>query len=124
MPVAQLPRTRYANCGEMEIAYQVLGGGPTDLLILPGPAIPIDCVDAEPSMYRFHRRLASFTRLIRMDQRGIGLSSRIPSMEIIGPTFWAEDAIAVLDAVGSERATIFASGCGTPDGASCVLIAP
>src|SRR5690242_1612318 len=81
-----------------------------DLLILPGPLIPIDTVDQEPSMYRFHRRLASFSRVIRFDQRGIGLSSRVPSMDMIGPKSWAQDAIAVMNAVGSERVTIFAPG--------------
>jgi class 3 adenylate cyclase len=93
----------------MDIAYQVLGdGGPTDLLVLPGPFVPIGSIDDEPSMYRFHRRLASFCRVIRFDHRGIGLSSRVPSMNLLGPKFWAEDAIAVMDAVGCERATIFA----------------
>jgi class 3 adenylate cyclase len=94
----------------MDIAYQVFGDGPIDLLVLPGPLIPIDTVDAEPSMYRFHRRLASFSRVIRFDQRGIGLSSRVPSVDMIGPKSWAHDAIAVMDAVGCERATIFAPG--------------
>jgi class 3 adenylate cyclase/pimeloyl-ACP methyl ester carboxylesterase len=106
--VAQVPRTRYAKCGDIDIAYQVFGDGPIDLLVLPGPSIPIDSVDDQPSMYRFHRRLASFSRVIRFDQRGIGLSSRVPSLDMIGPKFWAEDAIAVLDAVGSEQATVFA----------------
>jgi class 3 adenylate cyclase len=94
----------------MDIAYQVFGDGPIDLIVLPGPLIPIDCVDLEPSMYRFHRRLASFCRVIRFDQRGIGLSSRVPSVDMIGPESWAHDAIAVMDAVGCERATIFAPG--------------
>jgi len=53
----------------MDIAYQVLGDGPIDLLVLPGPLIPIDTIDAEPSMYRFHRRLTSFSRVIRLDLR-------------------------------------------------------
>jgi class 3 adenylate cyclase len=92
----------------MDIAYQVLGNGPTDLLVMPGPFVPIGSIDDEPSMYRFHRRLASFCRVIRFDHRGIGLSSRVPSMNLLGPKFWAEDAIAVMDAVGSEQATIFA----------------
>ena len=92
----------------MDIAYQVFGDGPVDLLVLSGPSIPIDSVDAEPSMYRFHRRLASFSRVIRFDPRGLGLSSRVPSAGMIGPEFWAEDAIAVMDAAGSEQATIFA----------------
>jgi class 3 adenylate cyclase len=108
--VAPVPRTRYASCGEIDIAYQVFGDGPTDLLLLPGPSIPIDSVDAEPSMYRFHRRLASFARVIRLDQRGIGMSSRVPSLDTIGPDYWAADVIAVMDAVGCERATIVAPG--------------
>ncbi|MFY9766172.1 MAG: adenylate/guanylate cyclase domain-containing protein, partial [Mycobacterium sp.] len=82
--MAQFPRTRYASCSEVDIAYQVLGDGPNDLLVLPGPSIPIDTIDAEPSMYRFHRRLASFSRVIRLDQRGVGMSSRV-SRDVIGP---------------------------------------
>ena len=101
------PRTRYASCAESDIAYQVIGDGPLDLVLLPGPSIPIDCIDAEPSMYRFHRRLASFARVIRLDQRGIGLSSRV-SRDMIGPKFWAKDVIGVMNAVGCERATIVA----------------
>jgi class 3 adenylate cyclase len=93
----------------MDIAYQVLGDGP-DLLVVPGPMISVDSIDSEPSLYRFHRRLASFARLIRFDQRGMGASSRGPSIDMIGPRFWAEDALAVMDAAGCEQATIFGSG--------------
>jgi class 3 adenylate cyclase len=110
--VAQFPRTRYAKCGgpdlQLDIAYQVFGDGLIDLLMLPGPSIPIDTIDAEPSMYRFHRRLASFSRVIRFDFRGVGLSSRVPSLEVLGPRFWAKDAIAVMDAVGCTQASILA----------------
>ncbi len=80
-----------------------------DLVLLPGPSIPLDSIDAEPSMYRFHRRLASFARVIRLDQRGIGLSSRVP-VDMLGPKFWAKDVIGVMNAVGCERATIVAPG--------------
>ncbi|RFZ64018.1 hypothetical protein DL240490_02607 [Mycobacterium marinum] len=54
------PRTRYARCGDLDIAYQVIGDHPIDLLVIPGASIPVDTIDSEPSMYRFHRRLASF----------------------------------------------------------------
>ncbi|MGF2952219.1 adenylate/guanylate cyclase domain-containing protein [Mycobacterium sp. THU-M116] len=108
--MAPVTRTRYASCGEIDIAYRVFGDGPVDLLVLPGPFIPIDCVDGEPSMYRFHRRLASFARVIRFDQRGIGLSSPVPSPDMIGPEAWANDAIAVMNAVGCARATVLAPG--------------
>jgi class 3 adenylate cyclase len=108
--VAQAPRTRYASRGDLDIAYQVLGEGPSDLVVMPGPFIPIDSIDDEPSMYRFFRRLASFSRVIRFDHRGMGMSSRIGSADTITTSCWAEDVITVMDAVGCERATIFGSG--------------
>lgn len=108
--MAQAPRTRYAKCGDLDIAYQVLGDGPTDLLVLPGPFVAIDSIDAEPGLYRFHRRLASFARVIRFDQRGMGASSRNLSNTMMGPKFWAEDALAVMDAAGCEQATVLGSG--------------
>jgi class 3 adenylate cyclase/pimeloyl-ACP methyl ester carboxylesterase len=110
------PRIRYAKCGDIDIAYQVFGEGPVDLVLLAGPSIPIDSIDAEPSLYRFYRRLASFSRVIRFDFRGMGLSSRVPSLEMIGPKFWAEDAIAVMDAVGCERAAILATSYNAMSG--------
>ncbi|MGB0972185.1 MAG: adenylate/guanylate cyclase domain-containing protein [Mycobacterium sp.] len=104
----QAPRTQFASCGDTDIAYQVVGDGPTDLLVVSGPSIPVDSVDDDPSMFRFHRRLASFSRLIRFDQRGEGSSSRAP-LDALGPKHWAQDALSVLNAVGSEEATILAS---------------
>ena len=94
----------------MDIAYQVIGDGAHDLVVLPPGLIPIDSIAAEPSMNRFHQRLASFCRVIRFDYRGTGLSSRVRSIDVIEPQFWAEDAIAVMDAVGCPKATIFVSG--------------
>jgi class 3 adenylate cyclase/pimeloyl-ACP methyl ester carboxylesterase len=114
--VAQAPRIRYAKCGDMDIAYQVFGEGPLDLVLLAGPSIPIDAVDSEPSLHRFYRRLSSFSRVIRFDFRGMGLSSRLPSLEMIGPKFWAEDAIAVMDAVGCEQAAILATSYNAMSG--------
>jgi class 3 adenylate cyclase len=108
--VAQATRTRYAKCGDLDIAYQVIGDGPVDLVVLPGPFISFDSIDAEPALYRFHRRLASFARVIRFDQRGMGASSRPRSSGEIGPRVWAEDALAVMDAAGCEQATILGSG--------------
>lgn len=114
--MAQAPRIRYAKCSDMDIAYQVLGDGPVDLVLLAGPSIPIDAIDAEPSLYRFYRRLASFSRVIRFDFRGMGLSSRVPSLEMIGPKFWAEDAIAVMDAVGCGQVAVLATSYNAMSG--------
>ena len=100
----------------MDIAYQVFGEGPLDLVLLAGPSIPIDSIDAEPSLSRFYRRLASFSRVIRFDFRGMGLSSRVPTLEMIGPKFWAEDAIAVMDAAGCEQVAILATSYNAMSG--------
>jgi class 3 adenylate cyclase len=109
-------RTRYAKCGDADIAYQVLGNGPRDLLLFTGAIIPIECMDEEPSMARFQRRLASFGRLIRFDQRGVGLSDRgSPSTPPTG-TDWVEDALTVLDAVGSGEVTVIAPYLSAAEG--------
>ena len=109
-------RTRYAKSGDVDIAYQVLGEGPIDLLLFTGALIPIECMDEEPSMARFQRRLATFGRLIRFDQRGVGLSDRgSPSGPPTGGD-WVQDALSVLDASGSERAVVLAPYLGAAEG--------
>ena len=109
-------RTRYAKAGDADVAYQVLGEGPVDLLLFTGAVVPIDCMDDEPSMARFQRRLSSFGRLVRFDGLGIGLSDRgSPSAP---PTVEqrVQAALAVLDAAGSERAAVLASFLDAPAG--------
>jgi class 3 adenylate cyclase len=110
------PETRYARSGDAHIAYQILGEGGPDLLYLSSGTISIDSIDEEPGFARFHRELASFSRLIRMDLRGVGLSDPIavpPSLEQ-----WVGDALAVLDAAGAERAAL----CGADEGALVAML--
>jgi class 3 adenylate cyclase len=112
------PETRYARSGDAHIAYQILGESGPDLLYLSSGTVSIDSIDEEPGFARFHRELASFSRLIRMDLRGVGLSDPIgpavpPSLEQ-----WVGDALAVLDAVGSERAAL----CGADEGALVAML--
>lgn len=102
------PRTRYARCGEIDLAYHVFGNGPHHLLTFAGNLLPIDSLDGQASMARFHRRLASFCQVVRFDQRGTGMSSHVPSTAALGPESWAEDALAVIDAIGAEQVTVFA----------------
>jgi class 3 adenylate cyclase/pimeloyl-ACP methyl ester carboxylesterase len=100
--------TKYAKSDGCDIAYQVIGNGQFDLLLLSGALIPFECMDDEPSLARFQRRIASFCRLIRFDRRGTGLSDRgNPSAP---PTVaqWVQDGIAVLDAAGSPSASVLA----------------
>jgi class 3 adenylate cyclase len=102
-------RTEYAKNGDVHLAYQVLGDGPLDLLVLEADFIPTDAWDEQPNLAHAIRRLASFSRLIRCDRRGIGCSDPItPSTP---PTLeqWMDDALAVLDAAGSESASVMAT---------------
>jgi class 3 adenylate cyclase len=104
--------THYAKRGNHHIGYQVLGDGPIDLLAFnTGCNVWIDR-DDEPHWSRFDRRLASFTRLIRFDPIGVGHSDPLPGGS--GPTIegWVQDAVAVLDAVGSLRAALFGVSAG------------
>jgi pimeloyl-ACP methyl ester carboxylesterase len=104
--------TRYAKSGEVNIAYQVAGEGPLDLVLVPGFVSHLE-LDWEESRYaHFLERLASFSRLIRFDKRGTGLSDRpggLPDLETR-----MDDVRAVLDAVGSERTTLFGYSEGGP----------
>jgi class 3 adenylate cyclase len=98
---------QYAKSGDRHVAYQVVGAGPVDLLAFNnGCTIWIDR-DDEPHWSRFDRRLASFSRLIRFDPGGLGLSDPLDNRS--GPTIElrVQDAVAVLDAVGSSRAALF-----------------
>src|SRR6266851_253176 len=100
---------RYANSGGAYVAYQVIGKGSRDLLVVMEGFISVDMMDDEPRMARCMARLGSFARLIRFDRRGIGLSD--PVSPTTPPTLeqWVGDAVAVLDAVDSERAIVLAS---------------
>src|ERR1700692_106356 len=106
------PDTRYAQSGDVNIAYQVLGDGPRDLVFVMGWVSNIEVFWEEPTLARFLTRLASFSRLILFDKRGTGLSDRVtdmPSLEV-----GMDDVRAVMDAVGSERAALFGVSEGGP----------
>jgi pimeloyl-ACP methyl ester carboxylesterase len=112
--MAEVPETRFAKLGNDRIAYQVVGEGPPDLLWLTGLGEPIDARWEFPPCASFIRRLASFSRLIMLDRRGVGASDPASSEALPRWEGWADDAMAVLDAVGSERATIMGASQGGP----------
>lgn len=101
------PRTQYARSGTVNIAYQVIGEGPFDLIYVPGWVSNIELAWDEPEYARFLHRLASFSRLIVFDKRGTGLSDRVPDDALPTLEQRIDDLRAVLDAVGSERAALF-----------------
>jgi class 3 adenylate cyclase/pimeloyl-ACP methyl ester carboxylesterase len=109
--------TRYARSGDAHIAYSVSGDGPIDVLVMSSYTISIDSYAEEPHVVAFDRRLASFCRLIRFDPRGIGSSDPMDLSVGVSIADMAQDALAVLDAVGSTRATLLAD-----DGAVVVAV--
>jgi pimeloyl-ACP methyl ester carboxylesterase len=98
------PKTSYAKSGDVNVAYQVLGDGPLDLVYVWGWISHLDFQWMDPTVAGFLRRLASFSRLIMFDKRGTGLSDPVGS----APGFEErmDDIRAVMDAVGSERASL------------------
>jgi class 3 adenylate cyclase len=106
----------YARSGDIFVAYQVIGDGERDLLLLMDGFIPIDTTDDEPRVSRAMRRLASFTRLIRFDRRGIGLSDPVSPSNPPTLEEWVQDALSVLDAAGATKAAVLASAETSPIG--------
>ena len=103
------PETRYVAVGDADVAYQVIGEGPKDLLFFYGLGSHIDLFWDNPVASRFIQRLASFCRMIIFDRRGTGASDSFARSAI--PTWeeWTDDVLAVLDAAGSHQAAIFAT---------------
>ena len=114
-PVATRPKTQYAtSTGGVNIAYQVIGEGPLDLVFVMGWVSHLEYSWKEPSFARFLTRLASFSRLILFDKRGTGLSDAVPLSELPTLEQRVTDLQAVMDAVGSERAALLGVSEGGP----------
>jgi pimeloyl-ACP methyl ester carboxylesterase len=108
-------QVKYAKSGDVHIAYRVFGDGPRDIVLIPGTASHVELYWEFPTSEYLLKRLSSFSRVIVFDKRGQGLSDRVGEQtleERIG------DVIAVMDAAGSERATI----CGWSEGGAMSLL--
>ena len=118
--VFTVPETMYARSGDVNIAYQVIGDAPLDLVFVMGWVSHLEYFWREPSFARFLLRLASFSRLILFDKRGTGLSDRVPINQLPTLEQRMDDVRAVMNAVGSERAAL----CGVSEGGPmCSLFA-
>jgi DNA-binding winged helix-turn-helix (wHTH) protein len=95
----RLPETMYARSGDVNIAYQVIGDAPLDLVFVMGWVSHLEYFWREPSFARFLLRLASFSRLILFDKRGTGLSDRVPINQLPTLEQRMDDVRAVMDAV-------------------------
>jgi pimeloyl-ACP methyl ester carboxylesterase len=104
--------TRYAQSGDVSIAYQVIGEGGLDVVLVPGAFTHLEHLQLEPRVVHLNQRLASFSRLITFDKRGTGLSDRTVAIPTLEQRM--DDVRAVMDAVGSERAALFGVSEGGP----------
>ena len=111
---AMVPTTHYAKSGDVHIAYQVVGEGPVDLVLVPGWISHLEYQWEDPPLARFLNRLASFSRLIVFDKRGTGLSDRVAESALPTLEQRMDDIRAVMDAVGSNRAAMFGISEGGP----------
>ena len=107
-----VPETKFTQSGEISIAYQIVGNGPLDLVIVPGFVSHLEQAWEDPSYSRFLMQLASFSRLILFDKRGTGLSDRISGIPTLEERM--DDVRAVMDSVDSEQAALFGISEGGP----------
>ena len=108
----KLPTTRYASSGDVSIAYQVAGHGSVDIIIVPGLFSHVEFLHEMPGYTVLLRRLCKYARVVTFDKRGQGLSDRIsgaPSLEQR-----MDDLRAIMSAIGSRRAVLFAFSEGCP----------
>jgi pimeloyl-ACP methyl ester carboxylesterase len=106
------PSVSYARSGDVNIAYQVIGDGPLDLVFVMGWVSHLEYFWREPRFARFLTRLASFTRLILIDKRGTGLSDRVAELPSLEQRM--DDVRAVMEAAGSRRAALLGVSEGGP----------
>jgi len=112
------PETRYALSDGVNIAYQVVGSGPFDLVYVPGWVSNVELMWEEPRLAGFLEHLSSFSRLIVFDKRGTGLSDPVPDEDLPSLERRMDDVRAVMDAAGSERAALLGHSEG---GNMCIL---
>ncbi len=111
-------RVQYANSGSVQLAFQVLGKGQQDLMIVPSYVSHLDVTWEEPRYAHFLNALSSFSRVIVFDKRGTGLSSRLAGVPSLEDRM--EDITSVMDAVGTRRASLLG---GSEGGMIAVLFA-
>ena len=116
--VLSVPETHYARSGDVNIAYQVIGNGPRDLVFIMGWVSHLEYFWAEPSFARFLHRLSTFSRLILIDKRGTGLSDRVTELPTLEQRM--DDVRAVMEHVGSSYAALMGVSEGGP---MCALFA-
>jgi pimeloyl-ACP methyl ester carboxylesterase len=106
------PQTRYAKSPGGKVAYQVVGDGPRDLVVVPGWFSHLDLLWENPLWRAFVTELGSFARVVLYDKRGTGLSDPVDGAPTLESR--ADDLLAVIDAAGSQRPALFGFSEGGP----------
>ena len=107
-----LPVTCYAQSGELNIAYQTMGSGPVDIMLIPGSISHVEFAHEMIGYTSFLRRLSAFARVVTFDKRGQGLSDRASGVAPLEQRM--DDVRAIMDEIGSQRATLFGFSEGCP----------
>jgi class 3 adenylate cyclase len=106
-------QTQFARNGDVHLAYQTVGSGPIDILLVDTWLHHVEAVWDFPEFARFLRRLSSFGRLIHFDRRATGLSDPVPLDRLPDFQTQMEDVVPVLDAAGSQSTAVFGTADGT-----------
>lgn len=101
-----IPETQYARRGAINVAYQVVGQGPPDLVLVSPWLSNLEAQWEIPEWDYLYRRFAAFSRFVSFDKYGMGLSDPAPADALPTLEVWVDDVGAVMDAVGSEEATL------------------
>jgi pimeloyl-ACP methyl ester carboxylesterase len=103
--VGEAPKTEYVAVGDADVASQVVGGRPLDVLYFYGLGSNIEALQLTPGFEEFLKRLSSFARVILFDRRGTGASDGVPRSAIPTVEEWTDDVLAVLECrrVGARR---------------------
>src|SRR6202050_4790808 len=118
----EMPNTRYAQSGDVNIAFQVMGDGPVDIILVPGIVSHVEFLHEFVEYTSFLSRLATFARVVTFDKRGQGLSDAMmgaPSLEQR-----VDNVRAIMDEIGSQRAVLLAFSDGCPMSAFFAAVNP
>src|SRR6202021_310382 len=118
----EMPNTRYAQSGDVNLAFQVMGDGPIDIILVPGVVSHVEFLHEFPGYTGFLRRLATFARVVTFDKRGQGLSDGISGASSLEQR--VDDVRAIMDDIGSQRAVLLGFSEGSPMSAFFAAINP
>jgi class 3 adenylate cyclase len=120
--MASMPETRYARSGDIAIAYQVVGDGERNLVMIPGFVSNVEVAWEHPAYERFMRKLGSFAKIVVFDKRGAGLSDPLEGAETLEQRI--DDVRAVMEAAEIDRASVLGISEGAPMGILFAAVHP